>query len=307
MGLFGLSSVQNTTSKTTDKNVFDDLKNKFSEKHEQIKSQVAIRHKNALAALTNYPSQVAFGVMGTALVITSTLPAIPPARALAAVESTSIDSSGFLIVDLKNSLPSEVRPLSTGEEASISAVLTRTFNMPVSAELDGIKLNRSYGLIGAEQHLALYPGDNMGSHFLNSEDLIKYGEQGMAPGLGAWGYFAPSRYDMTQKEIDRERYYIAVQTFLAPGFSENTRRYIEFFKYRKMLIVNAQNGKAMVVDIGDAGPGDSTGKHLGGSPEVMKYLERVDGAQKGPVLYFFIDDPNDTIPLGPITPKGSNT
>ena len=32
----------------------------------------------------------------------------------------------------------------------------------------------------------------------------------------------------------------------------------------------------------------------------MSYLERFDGAQKGPVLYFFIDDPEDKIPLGPI-------
>ena len=35
----------------------------------------------------------------------------------------------------------------------------------------------------------------------------------------------------------------------------------------------------------------------------MKYLERVDGKAKGPVLYFFIDDPNDIIPLGPIKPE----
>jgi hypothetical protein len=59
----------------------------------------------------------------------------------------------------------------------------------------------------------------------------------------------------------------------------------------------------MVVVVGDAGPAEWTGKHLGGSPEVMKYLERVDGAQKGPVLYFFIDDPGDKIPLGPIEVK----
>ena len=67
-----------------------------------------------------------------------------------------------------------------------------------------------------------------------------------------------------------------------------------------MLVVNPQNGKAMVVVIGDAGPAAWTGKHLGGSPEVMKYLERVDGRQKGPVLYFFLDDPDDKIPLGPL-------
>ena len=32
----------------------------------------------------------------------------------------------------------------------------------------------------------------------------------------------------------------------------------------------------------------------------MKYLERVDGAQKGPVLYFFVNDPFDNVQLGPI-------
>ena len=70
-----------------------------------------------------------------------------------------------------------------------------------------------------------------------------------------------------------------------------------------MLLVNPENGKAMVTDIGDAGPAEFTGKHLGGSPEVMAYLERQDGAARGPVLYFFIDYPDDTIPLCPIEPK----
>jgi hypothetical protein len=70
-----------------------------------------------------------------------------------------------------------------------------------------------------------------------------------------------------------------------------------------MLVVNPSNGKAIVVVIGDVGPGDKTGKSLGGSPEVMTYLQRYDGEQKGPVLYFFIDDTHDTIPLGPIEPK----
>ena len=67
-----------------------------------------------------------------------------------------------------------------------------------------------------------------------------------------------------------------------------------------MLVVNPQNGKAIVAAVADAGPAQWTGKHQGGSPEVMGYLERYDGSQKGSVLYFFIDDPQDSIPLGPI-------
>jgi hypothetical protein len=167
--------------------------------------------------------------------------------------------------------------------------------------LEGKRLNRSYGLIGAEQHLARYPGDSLGSHFDSDQDRGLYWQQGMAPGLGAWRYFSPSREALTELEIDREKYYIAVQTFLSKDFNSRFTEYRDFYKYRKMLVVNPNNGKAIVADIGDAGPGEFTGKHLGGSPEVMHYLERVDGSLKGPVLYFFIDDPDDKIKLGPIS------
>ena len=105
---------------------------------------------------------------------------------------------------------------------------------------------------------------------------------------------------MTTQDSAREKYYIAVQTFLSPGFDQRFAEYRDFYKYRKMLVVNPQNGKAVVTDVGDAGPSPSTGKQLGGSPEVMQYLQRVDGAQKGPVLYFFINDPDNKVPLGPI-------
>lgn len=285
--------------------VFDDLKKKFSDKHQEVYGQVLSKHKDVLSAITTYPTQLAAGLMGAVVLATNTVPAMPPPQQAMAVESTNLSPTAFMIADLGRMLPTDVRELTKEEEASVSGVLSKKFDMPVSAELDGIRLNRSYGYIGQEQHLARYPGDNMASHFDGDADAdAKYGAQGMAPGLGAWGYFAPSKYDMTQKDIEREKYYIAVQTFLAPGFHDDVRRYIEFFKYRKMLVVNSENGKAMVVVIGDAGPGASTGKHLGGSPEVMKYLERVDGRQKGPVLYYFIDDPNDTIPLGPVEPKG---
>ena len=67
-----------------------------------------------------------------------------------------------------------------------------------------------------------------------------------------------------------------------------------------MLVVNSKTGQAVVTDIADAGPAAWTGKHLGGSPEVMTYLGLHRGSRKGAVVYFFIDDSNDTIPLGPV-------
>lgn len=204
-----------------------------------------------------------------------------------------------LIEKLKEQLPSEVRVLTNEEEQVVAQTLSSSFHMSVSPQLNGMRLNRSYGLIGQEQHLRRFPGDTLEIHFETAEDAQKYAVQGIAPGLGAWGYFTNDNGELTKEGIEQEKYYIAVQTFLSPGWNQHVGEYGMFFKHRKMLLVNPENGKALIADIADAGPADWTGKHLGGSPEVMRYLERVDGAQRGPVLYFFVDDPSDTIPLGP--------
>ena len=55
--------------------------------------------------------------------------------------------------------------------------------------------------------------------------------------------------------------------------------------------------------IGDSGPAAWTGKHFGGSPEVMAYLELNRGKQKGAVILFFVDDQNNKVPLGPLESK----
>ena len=66
-----------------------------------------------------------------------------------------------------------------------------------------------------------------------------------------------------------------------------------------MLIVNTLNGKAVVTALADAGPAAWTGKSFGGSPEVMDYLGG-PRYKKGPVVIFFVDDPNNKVPLGPV-------
>lgn len=281
---------------------YEHLKNKWTQRQKDIQKTLWEKHKDALAWASEKAKHITVGSMASLLLLAqpSGLQSSSPLLADAAAITQDIDTSSFLITDLQSVVPKEVRELTPEEEEKIGQILSRDFNMKVAAELEDKRLNRSYGYIGAEQHLARYPGDTMATHFDSEEDAQKYYSSGMAPGLGAWGYFAKGS-TLTQKDTEREKYYIAVQTFLAPGFMENVREHYEFYKFRKMLLVNPHNGKAIVTVIGDAGPAPWTGKHLGGSPEVMKHLERVDGRQKGPVLYFFIDDPKDTIPLGPIT------
>lgn len=206
----------------------------------------------------------------------------------------------LLVAVLKDKIPDEVRVLTSDEEKIIADELTKEVGIKVTPEIEGKRLNRTYGFIGGEQHLYRYPGDSLYAHAKTAKDWAMYGSSGIAPGLGAWGYFAPSKEEFSTLDEQRERYYLAVQTFLSPGYVENLKEYRDFFKFRKMLVVNPETGQAVVAVIGDAGPATWTGKHLGGSPEVMHELGLSTGPRKGAVLYFFIDDPEDRVPLGPV-------
>ncbi len=288
---------------------YDILSSQWARKHAKAQEKLWKSHKKHIDAALAKPRQLAAGSMAGLLMLSQPVPSAIVTQAVQQIvlpsESTtqpSTLSKDTLIAQLSSALPSEVISLTDEQEDAVATILTNHYGVVASPSYEGKRLNRSYGLIGAEQHLMRYPGDTMATHFNNADDAQKYYSSGMAPGRGAWGYFAPSAQEMTQHDIEREKWYIAVPTFLSPTWKNDVNMHYQFFKYRKMLVVNPENGKAVVADIGDAGPAPSTGKHLGGSPEVMKHLERVDGRAKGPVLYFFIRDPQDSIPLGPIEP-----
>lgn len=281
---------------------YEHLAKKWVEKQKKSQEKLWYHHGGILHDYINGSRQFAIGSLaGLMLLIAPGSPVQATAPAIAKDKPfKDLDRQTSLLLDLTSVLPQTVRPLTPEEEGKVGVLLSQYFGFPVSAELNGKRLNRSYGYIGQEQHLYRYPGDNISDQLPTEEDARKFASYGIAPGLGAYGYFAYSQNSMTQLQSDREKWYIAVQTFLAPGYNENVRDMNNFFKYRKMLVVNPENGKALIADIADAGPSPWTGKQLGGSPEVMHYLERKDGAQKGPVLYFFIDDPGDKIALGPV-------
>jgi hypothetical protein len=282
------------------------LKSKWSAHHKDLQRTLWDKHGDALERFREGTRHVMLGSLAGLLMLSHVNPGhliaqnLPQMQPSAEQHAQDLSKAmGLLMSELSVTLPGSVEPLSVEQERAVAGILSRRFGLNVSAELEGKRLNRSYGLIGAEQHLMRYPGDTIDTHF-DGNDASRFARSGMAPGRGAWGYFAPSREALSQDDVERERWYIAAPTFLAPGFDSNVGEYYRFFKYRKMLVVNPENGKAVVAVIGDAGPAEFTGKHLGGSPEVMDYLERKDGRQKGPVLYYFIDDPDGKVPLGPI-------
>jgi hypothetical protein len=279
---------------------YEHLRKKWFQKHKLLQENLFEKHIDVHRPL------LLSGIGGLMLLATPATISLPQNIDFASGGESitkATDKNIQLTNALKDKTPTEVRSLDSNEEEQILNALGENLGLSVKAEIDGVRLNRNYGLIGGEQHLYRYPGDTLYKHADNAQDWIMYGGSGIAPGLGAWGYFAPSEKDFSEKDKMREKYYLAIQTFLAPGYSENLGKYRDFFKFRKMLVVNPKTGQAVVAVIGDAGPAEWTGKHLGGSPEVMHFLGLAGGPRKGAVLYFFIDDPSDSVPLGPIKEK----
>ncbi|MDO8570455.1 MAG: hypothetical protein Q7R97_02620 [Candidatus Daviesbacteria bacterium] len=274
---------------------FEHLKKKWGGKQKAASENFLQKHGETLRKAT---------IGGLGGLVLATIPGgiapVPTPQAIVQGIAKTEDKNVLLREKLKGQLPEEVRKLTPEEEKNIETILSDNLGLNVKAELSGIRLNRSYGLIGGEQHLYRYPGDTLEKHADNTADWAMYGGSGIAPGLGAWGYFTSSEGNFTPEDKMRERYYLAVPTFLSPGFSENFGKYRDFYKFRKMLVVNPKTGQAVVAVVGDAGPAEWTGKHLGGSPEVMHYVGLAEGPRKGAVLYFFIDDPENKVPLGPI-------
>jgi hypothetical protein len=286
---------------TSKKPHYEHLRKKWTAKHRSLQDKLTSRHEDVGRQL------VVGGLGGLMLLTTPAMSNLPNHTLTQGGQVDGEQDKGILLSKkLQPIVPDEVRPLTEAEEEEVGKVLSSSFGFKVSASLEGKRLNRSYGLIGGEQHLYRYPGDTLEKHADNAQDWAMFGSSGIAPGLGAWGYFAPSEAQFSEKDKQREKYYLAVQTFLSPGFAERVGEYRDFYRFRKMLVVNPKTGQAVVAVIGDAGPAAWTGKHLGGSPEVMHFVGLSKGPRKGPVLYFFIDDPEDKVPLGPIKVSGSN-
>jgi len=190
-------------------------------------------------------------------------------------------------------LPKNRGQLNPWEVNQIAGIFKKRFGIKLEAELEGHRLLDQYGWMGMEQHLKRYPGDSISQH-----DEMRV--VGMASGLGAWRYFVDSKSKMTEKDRMREKYYVAVQTLYLPEWNEQYKRMKKWYVYRKVMVINPENGKAVVAVIGDAGPAKWTEKVFGGSPEVMEKLNLHEGRRKGKVVLLFIDDPDDLVSLGPV-------
>ena len=233
------------------------------------------------------------GLTGALLLSPLTIPALTGQTAQVVKTESTADALKRTLAPISPHTPAK---LEADQAGKIEAAILAATGLSAKAVLDGQTLNHQVGYIGYEQHLRRFPGDTLLEH--DDEQIA-----GVAPGLGAWGYFARSKSEFTTQDYLREKWYSVAQTLYLPNWNTDFVHLRDWYKYRKILVVNPANGTAVVTVLGDAGPAKWTGKQFGGSPETMKALNLHKGPRKGLVLFLFLDDPENHIPLGPVTQK----
>lgn len=183
--------------------------------------------------------------------------------------------------------------LAKEDELYLEQQLSDMLGFQVTAELEGHRLNHSIGIMGGEQHLRRFPNDTLDQH-------DAYRESGMAPNRGAFGWFTEGG-QLTEEAIQREKYYFAVQTLYLPDWNSNHAELKPWYKFRKMVAVNPADKVAVVGVVGDAGPAMWVQKQYGGSPEIIREGKIWSKEARGRVILFFVDDPENKVPLGPIS------
>lgn len=234
------------------------------------------------------------GLTGALLMSPMNLPSLIAPHQAESTKSISVAES--LMNSLASITPHSPTKLDDDQAKKIEDAIYNSTGIKATASLEGQQLNHQVGYVGYEQHLRRYPGDTVLDH--DDEQIA-----GVAPGLGAWGYFARSQSEFTTQDYLNEKWYCVAQTLYLPNWNQDFVKLRDWYKNRKILVVNPANGTSVVCDIADAGPANWTGKQFGASPEAMKALNLHLGPRKGLVLFLFIDDPDNQVPLGPVTTK----
>ena len=240
------------------------------------------------------------GLTGMLLLSPMHLPDKDTAKPNQLIATATLSYTGILANSLQSLTPHTPTQLEPDQAKLIEDAIYRDTGLRAKAVLDGNELNHQVGFIGYEQHLQRFPSDTLVEHDAQQE-------AGVAPGRGAFGTFAPDRAHFTTTDYLREKYYSVAQLHLLPNWNTDYPTLKDWYKFRKILIINPVNGQAVVTALGDAGPAEWTGKQFGASPEAMKALNLHNGPRKGLVIFLFLDDPDNLVPLGPLsTPNNLN-
>lgn len=160
----------------------------------------------------------------------------------------------------------------------------------VSSQFENIALPYIWGKAKSLPHIKRHPTDNLDLHEYIHEATITNKRS-----VYGWLNLVQS----TKEEIAiREQYSVTLPllTFEHPELP--SERFIQWFKYKKVLMINPQSKKMAVAQISNIVLPQQPKYALGLSPELSRNLETWRPPSQGNIFFLFVDDAQDKVPLG---------
>ncbi|SRR5258708_562074 len=182
--------------------------------------------------------------------------------------------------------------LAKQDELYIEQQLSEVLGFEVAAELESNRLAHATGVMAALPHLRRYPSDVLANH-------QEYQEAGLASRRSQFGWFTELG-QLTPDAANREKYFFAAPISFQPEWPQKFSEIKTWYKYRKMIVVNPIEKLAVVGVMADIDPHNSLQHQFGGSPEVVREGLIWSYQSRGKVLFLFVNDFGNQVPLGPI-------
>jgi hypothetical protein len=219
-------------------------------------------------------------------------PVLPPAQLQALYAELSKEEHSAVMEKMSRMVQEPAGHLPRQEELYLEQQLTDLFGFEISAELEGIRLPHSTGVMQALPHLRRHPTDTLVNH-----------ERCHAAGIrqvrGGFGWFTELG-QLTPLGVLQEKYFFSVQAQFTSAWQSSPSLLKNWLKFRKMVLINPMEERAVVGCIGDLGPSEWVHYQFGGSPETIQDGKVWSPKSRGHVLLFFINDPMNHIQLGPL-------
>ena len=211
-----------------------------------------------------------------------------------AVLATSISEEEFHSIIAKMNRVLDLPPgkLEAQSALYLEQQLSDILGFEVTTQLENQELLYTSGTVAAEPHLRRTTTDTLQDHtHIHAAGLSKH--------RSFFGWFS-GLPTLTDQAIMREQYYISVPLYSWPDWTENQHHLRKWYAFRKVVVCNPAEHRAVVAVVGNASATMQNRYQFGASSEVIRQGRLWSSKARGRVIVFFVDDPQDLVPLGPI-------
>jgi len=219
-------------------------------------------------------------------------PALPPAQLQELYAELTKEEHAAVIEKMVKMVEQPAGHLLRQDELYLEQQLSDLFGFEVAAELEGVRLPHSIGIMQALPHLRRHPTDVLAQHTRVKSANIRKVRSG-------FGWFTELG-QLTPQGVTQEMYYFAVQAQFLASWLGSPMLLKNWLRLRKMVMINPVEQRAVVGCIGDFGPQEWMQYQFGGSPEVIQDGKVWSMPAHGHVLLYFVQDQLNQVQLGPL-------